>query len=433
MPSLRCLILLLLAGPASAADAPFVSDAAGSSLPDIGSSIQHEDGEAALASMAEQSLVAGQYGWRATLLDRTGSGLETLFDQYGQARIHTQLDEEGRLGDASADLLLPIDATGPQNRFAQFGVRHDGERAVSNIGIVQRVQHGAGLSGYSAFVDRDLGGDTTRIGFGASNSSDYLRLAINTYLPVGGRGGADERSERAARGFDLNAQAHLPAWPQLGGSVRFERYHGDDISLPGSDTAHDNPSAVSASLQYTPVPLLSFGAHFRRDDNDERDWQLQATLSYQFGVPLDKQLRSSDAKPSLPRRDNDFVDRNGSVARQSSAAPAPAPAFSASLSADQAATGQPGSATLTVTSRQPIVSLAWIGDGAALLTSAGTSPLLGRSGILSARVKLALPADGHGYTLAARIVDSNGNAVVTPAIQLRAAPVPMQNGADGPV
>ncbi|GHD55502.1 inverse autotransporter beta domain-containing protein [Jeongeupia chitinilytica] len=417
---LRLLALFLLAGPAWAGEAPFRTGSGAAALPDIGNGITQNDGEKALATMTEQSLSAGQYGWRSTLLDRTGNGLESLLDQYGEARVDARIDDSGRLGGANADLLLPLGATGSRSRFAQFGVHNDNARTVSNAGVVQREHFGTWLGGYSAFVDQEIGGNTTRVGLGASGSTDYLRIAVNTYVPAGHWQDDGERSERAAAGFDLNAQAHLPSYPQLGGSVKYERYRGDDITLPGSGTGRDNPSAVSASLQYTPVPLLRFGASYRRDDNDESDWQVQATMSYRLGVPLARQLRGSDPQPSLFRRRDDFVDRNGSVATESRTADAPA--FSASLSADSVAQEQTAVATLSIQCRHPVVSLSWLGDAAPLLVGGGTSTLLGRTGTLSARIRIALPADGRDYTLAARIVDSNGNTTVTPAIRLQRAP-----------
>ncbi|AOY01721.1 inverse autotransporter beta domain-containing protein [Jeongeupia sp. USM3] len=417
-------VLLLACTQAGASDAPFRTDASGTAaLPDIGSGISRGDGEKALATLTEQSLSAGEYGWRSTLLDRTSSRLESLLDRYGKARIDTSLGDDGRLASAGADLLLPIDESGPRSRFTQLGVHSDHERTVTNLGVVQREQHGDWLLGYSAFVDQ--GGDATRLGIGNSISSDFVSLAVNAYVPVG-QDDAD-RSERAAPGFDLDARAYLPGYPQLGGSLKFERYRGDAITMAGNDDARDNPSAVTASLHYTPVPLFSVGASYRRDDDDERDWQVQATLSYRFGVPLARQLRNDAPANSLTRRRDDFVDRNGVIAWQGRSEAEPA--FSASLSGDTAT-----SVNLSVQSQYPVVALSWLGDAAPLVVPGGPSPLLGRSGTLSARIRLALPADGRSYTLAARIVDSNGNAAVTPVARVQApAQPPMQNGADGPV
>ncbi|BCL74470.1 hypothetical protein JHS3_02060 [Jeongeupia sp. HS-3] len=406
-------------------DAPYLSDDGRSPLPDIGKSIGRitpTDGEKALAQLTEQSLSAGQYGWRSNLLDRTSNGLESLLDRYGKARLDASIGDDGRLGSASADFLLPFDETTQRSRFTQLGIRNDHDRTVTNVGVVQREQNGGWTNGYNAFVDQELGTETTRLGFGTSSNTDYLSVAMNTYLPVGDWRDGETRSERAAPGFDLSAQAYLPSYPQLSGGLKFERYRGDDITLPGSDIAHDNPSAVTASLQYTPFPLLSLGADYRRDDNDEKDWHLQATLSYQFGVPLNQQLRSNSNKPSLTRDRDAFVDRNGVLAWQSREEATPA--FSASLAGDvEGAPGQAANVTLSIQSRYPVVSLAWLGDAAPLLNAAGTSPLLGRSGTLAARIRLTLPpSSGQSYSLAARIVDSNGNATVTPSIQIRSLP-----------
>ncbi|MBM3116208.1 inverse autotransporter beta domain-containing protein [Jeongeupia naejangsanensis] len=412
------LILLLVAAHSWAADAPFPSDAAGNPLPDIGGGIAHQDSTQALATIAEQSLQGGEYGWRSTLLDHSGTGLESLLDRYGQARISTQLDDRGRIGDSNAEMLLPIDQQLQSSRFAQFGVNSSNDQLVGNLGIVQREQYGNWLTDYSAFVDQAIGDDTTRIGIGSSSSGSNLQFAVNAYLPVGQGDG----SERAAPGFDLSAKAYLPDYPQLVGSVTFARYHGDGITLPDNDEARDNPSTFTAALNYQPMPLLRLGASVQRDDAEVSDWQIQAMLSYQLGVPLAKQLRSNAAPTSLARKRNEFVERNSAVALQRPTEQVPEATFSASLSAEPATS----SATLNVQTSRPVVSLSWQGDASAYVVGGGPSPLLGRSGPLSARVKLALPSDGHSYSLAARVVDSSGNTTVTPAISLQA---PMKNGA----
>ncbi|HDP9620698.1 TPA: inverse autotransporter beta domain-containing protein, partial [Escherichia coli] len=42
----------------------------------------------------------------------------------------------------------------------------------------------------------------------------------------------EDYQERPANGWDIRAEGYLPAWPQLGASLMYEQYYGDEVGLP---------------------------------------------------------------------------------------------------------------------------------------------------------------------------------------------------------
>ncbi len=71
-----------------------------------------------------------------------------------------------------------------------------------------------------------------------------------------------------ANGWDVRAEGRLPAWPHLGGKLVYEQYwHMKwpcSIKMIGS-----NPHAITAGLNYTPFPLMTFSAEQRQGKQGE--------------------------------------------------------------------------------------------------------------------------------------------------------------------
>lgn len=76
-----------------------------------------------------------------------------------------------------------------------------------------------------------------------------------------------------------------------------------------------DPYAVTLGLNYQPVPLLTVGADYKAGTGDNSDVSINATLNYQFGVPLKDQLDSDKVKAahSLMGSRHDFVERNNFI------------------------------------------------------------------------------------------------------------------------
>ena len=67
----------------------------------------------------------------------------------------------------------------------------------------------------------------------------------------------EDYQERPANGWDIRAEGYLPARPQLGASLMYEQYYGDEVGLFGKDKRQKDPHAITAEVNYTPVPLLT--------------------------------------------------------------------------------------------------------------------------------------------------------------------------------
>lgn len=95
-------------------------------------------------------------------------------------------------------------------------------------------------------------------GGGAEVATDYLKFSANTYFGLTGWHQSRDFSsydERPADGFDIRTEAYLPAYPQLGGKLMYEKYRGDEVALFGKDDRQKDPHAVTLGVNYTPVPF----------------------------------------------------------------------------------------------------------------------------------------------------------------------------------
>lgn len=91
------------------------------------------------------------------------------------------------------------------------------------------------MAGVNTFIDHDLSRSHTRIGVGAEYWRDYLKLSANGYIRASGwkkSPDIEDYQERPANGWDIRAEGYLPAWPQLGASLMYEQYYGDEVGLP---------------------------------------------------------------------------------------------------------------------------------------------------------------------------------------------------------
>ncbi|STB73279.1 intimin [Citrobacter koseri] len=55
-----------------------------------------------------------------------------------------------------------------------------------------------------------------------------------------------------------------PGLPQLGGKLTYEQYYGKEVALFEVDNRQKNPHAITAGINYTPVPLITLGAEQRQ-------------------------------------------------------------------------------------------------------------------------------------------------------------------------
>ncbi|EFH5123153.1 Ig-like domain-containing protein, partial [Escherichia coli] len=173
--------------------------------------------------------------------------------------------------------------------------------------------------GINFFFDHDLSRYHSRAGIGAEYWRDYLKLSSNGYLRLTNWRSAPELDNdyeaRPANGWDVRAEGWLPAWPYLGGKLVYEQYYGDEVALFDKDDRQSNPHAITAGLNYTPFPLMTFSAEQRQGKQGENDTRFAVDFTWQPGSAMQKQLDPNEvaARRSLAGSRYDLVDRNNNI------------------------------------------------------------------------------------------------------------------------
>ncbi|PHM74942.1 inverse autotransporter beta domain-containing protein [Xenorhabdus kozodoii] len=244
--------------------------------------------------------------------------IQNLLGRYGTTRVQLNIDNHGRLSDSQFDMLLPLYDTHHQVIFTQFGLRHIDKRDTANIGLGQRYFFDDWMLGYNAFFDHDITGDNSRLGLGAEYARNYLKLAANSYIRLSNWKESrllTDYDERPANGFDLRVQGYLPSLPQLGGKLMYEQYFGDEVGLIDKDHRQKDPAAFTIGVDYTPIPLLTFGIDRKQDMSGSGETLFNIALSYDIGTPWADQI-DPDAvmlKRSLQGSRYDLVERNNQI------------------------------------------------------------------------------------------------------------------------
>ncbi|MGP3594089.1 Ig-like domain-containing protein [Vagococcus sp. WN89Y] len=240
-------------------------------------------------------------------------------NHYGSARVSLGTDKL-----ITGDLLLPFYDSENALLFSQVGLHSADERNFANLGLGYRQYTQGWMFGINTFYDYDYTGKNARLGVGGEAWTDYLKLSANAYYGLTDWRQSPLKSmqdydERPAKGVDMRAQGWLPELPQLGATLKYERYFGKNIVLATQSDPQafkDNPQAVTLGLNYTPFPLLTFSGE--RALGDTSDTRLDLTMNYRFGVPLWQQLDPAyvDLQRSLVGSKYAFVDRNYNIVMQ---------------------------------------------------------------------------------------------------------------------
>lgn len=255
----------------------------------------------------------------------TGAASSTAqkwLNQFGTARVNLNVDNEGNWGQSSIDLLTPLYDNKKAIWFTQLGVRAPDDRVTGNFGTGVRTFYTDNwMFGANIFFDDDFTGDNRRVGLGGEAWTNYLKFSANSYLGTTNWHSSrdfDDYNEKPADGFDIRAEGYLPSYPQLGAKIVYEQYYGDEVALFDKDHRQSNPSAVTTGISYTPVPLVSFAANYRRGQDSMDDTQFQVNIRYQFGQDWRAQLDTENVRNirTLAGSRYDLVERNNQIILQ---------------------------------------------------------------------------------------------------------------------
>ncbi len=282
---------------------------------------EHANKVASFAASAGQSLANNNASSFAvnTLSTQATKEVVDWLQQYGNARIKLNVDDSFSLKDSSFDFLYPWLDTQDYVLFSQTSLHRTDDRNQTNIGLgIRHFTPDNAMLGANVFYDYDLSRSHSRAGFGVEYWRDYFRLGVNTYFGLSDWKNSrdiDDYLERPANGWDFSAEGWLPAYPQLGASIQFEKYYGKNVGLFGSDNLQENPYAVTGGISYTPVPLIKFSAQHKQGQSNVHDTTFGAEFNYRPGVSLAEQLSSDNVAVmrEVQNRRYDFVERNNNI------------------------------------------------------------------------------------------------------------------------
>lgn len=335
---MRFIFLTLISGAACAAPEISVGQNE-SSLPDLGSEAAHQEeqnnkGKSFKEQGADYITNSATQGFenltpealesqarsylQSQITSSAQSYIEGALSPYGKVRSNLSIGQGGDLEGSSIDYFIPWYDDQSTVYFSQFSAQRKEDRTIGNAGIGVRHNFDKWLLGGNIFYDYDFTRGHRRLGLGTEAWTDYLKFSGNYYHPLSGWKNSEDfdfYEERPARGWDIRAEAWLPAYPQLGGKIVFEQYYGDEVALFGTDNLEKNPHAVTLGLNYQPVPFITVGTDFKTGTGDNTDVTVNATLNYQFGTPLKDQLDPENVKiaHSLMGSRHDFVERNNFI------------------------------------------------------------------------------------------------------------------------
>ncbi|EGD8733734.1 inverse autotransporter adhesin-like protein YeeJ [Escherichia coli] len=255
-------------------------------------------------------------GWASS---QTSGAMTDWLSRFGTARITLGVDEDFSLKNSQFDFLHPWYETPDNLFFSQHTLHRTDERTLINNGLGWRHFTPTWMSGINFFFDHDLSRYHSRAGIGAEYWRDYLKLSSNGYLRLTNWRSAPELDNdyeaRPANGWDVRAEGWLPAWPHLGGKLVYEQYYGDEVALFDKDDRQSNPHAITAGLNYTPFPLMTFSAEQRQGKQGENDTRFAVDFTWQPGSAMQKQLDPNEvaARRSLAGSRYDLVDRNNNI------------------------------------------------------------------------------------------------------------------------
>ncbi|CDH00431.1 inverse autotransporter beta domain-containing protein [Xenorhabdus nematophila] len=245
------------------------------------------------------------------------STLTPWFNQYGNARLTLPFDSHFSLKDVSFDWLLPWYNVASGTAFSQLGVKTHHGQTTTVVGFGYRYQADNWLWGANAFWDALWPGQHHRYGLGLEAWHDNVKLSANLYQRLSHWKTArlTDFDARPANGWDIQAEAYLPAFPHWGGQLQFEQYYGQQVALFGESERQKNPYSVTAGLTYTPVPLVTLGADFRQGKQGTSENRFTLNLNYRLDVPFSQQLDPNAVAPlrSLRSSQFDFVNRRSDI------------------------------------------------------------------------------------------------------------------------
>ena len=339
-------------------------------------------------------------------------------ERAGTARVQLNTDKNFSLKNAQLDLLVPLYEQKDRLVFTQGSIHRTDDRSQANLGLGYRRFADDWMLGGNAFLDYDLSRDHARLGLGGEYWRDFLKLGVNSYHRLTNWQDSPELADyqaRPANGWDIRMQGWLPALPQLGGTLTYEQYYGNEVALSGKNSRQRNPYAVTGGVNYTPFPLLTFSAERRQGKSGENDSRFGVAINYQPGVPWQQQINPGAVAGlrTLPGSRYDLVERNNNIVLEYRKQDV------IHLQTAERVTGFAGeqkSLGVSVTSKHGLARIDW--SAASLVAAGGKIVENGADWMVVLPAWNAAPQAVNAYTLSAVAVDHRGNVSHPSATQV---------------
>lgn len=242
--------------------------------------------------------------------------VENWLSNIGHAEVQLGVDERLSLKNSQVGLLIPFAEQQDRFFFTQGNWHYTDDRSQFNLGLGWRKFNDNDLLGANTFFDYDISRGHMRAGLGVEYWRNYFKLTSNFYKGISDWKNSldfEDYEERVADGWDIRMQGYLPSWPNLGGMLTYEKYYGDSVALYGKNNRFKDPHAVSAGLNYTPFPLLTFNAEHKQGSDTDSRFGLQ--INYYPGMTWRQHLDDSNVAElrRLSGSRYDFVDRNNNI------------------------------------------------------------------------------------------------------------------------
>ncbi|WP_253271903.1 Ig-like domain-containing protein [Yersinia mollaretii] len=369
-----------------------------SHLSQIGSTLSSESRVEAFSRLA-----------KGMLLSSTAKSVEEWLGHIGKAQIKLQADDKNDFSGSELDLFVPLYDQPERLAFSQFGFRRIDQRNIMNIGLGQRHYLSDWMLGYNVFLDQQISGNAhRRLGFGGELARDYVKLSANSYYRLGGWKNStrlEDYDERAASGYDIRTEAYLPYYPQLGGKLMYEQYFGDEVALFGLNERQKNPSALTASVSYTPFPLVNLALEHTIGNSGKNKTGVNLAVNYEINTPWQKQIDPAAVKATrtLAGSRMDLVDRNNNIVLEYRKQQVVTLNLPAKVSGKEK---QVLPINYTFNARHGLDRIEW--DAADVINAGGN---ISDQGNLAYHITFPPYIDGgdNAYVLAGRAVDKKGN------------------------
>ncbi|MEW2740328.1 inverse autotransporter beta domain-containing protein [Providencia sp. PROV130] len=336
----------------------------------------------------------------------------------GNVKISLNFDKQLSLKNSHFDWLIPWYQHANMLLFTQHSIHNTDGRLQTNNGVGLRHFNEQSTVGVNAFFDHDLSHYHSRLGVGAEYWQDYVKLSANTYFPVSSWRSSSEQTRaydaRPARGWDVQAQGWLPAYPQLGANLKFEQYVGHNVALMGKNKLQEDPTAATLGVNWTPFTLVTLGAE-HKISSGLQDTSAKVQFNWVFDKNFIEQIDPARVGGSRRVSGNrlDFVNRNNNIVLDYRKKTAIQLKLAAKI---QGEAGQELPLVQSITTQYPLKKIVW--NAPELLAAGGVIRSSGQNATVKLPAYQTAPTPSereklNRYRLSGIAYDIHGNASST--------------------